>query len=305
MTKTTAKDSLRGIFPALMTAFSDAGIRTDAVTALVQKLAANGVDGFYVGGSSGEMVLCSPEERQRLLETVREATGSLPVIAHIGAMSTRDAAALGRHAARCGADAVSSVTPLYYRYRFDEVLHYYQRLAGESGLPLVIYNIPGLTGTAYGYDELCRLLELPGVAGMKFTSSDFFLLGRLADTYPDKVFFNGSDEMLLSGLNAGAAGGIGTTYNFMPDLFAALFRLFSRGKTKEAMDVQQMIRRVIAVVLKYGAIPASKAMIRFYGVDYGVCREPFLPLGEDAVRDLYENAWLPLERFRQEMDPQW
>lgn len=93
MTKTTAKDSLRGIFPALMTAFSDDGIRTDAVTALVQKLAADGVDGFYVGGSSGEMVLCSSEERQRLLETVREAAGSLPVIAHIGAMSTRDAAA--------------------------------------------------------------------------------------------------------------------------------------------------------------------------------------------------------------------
>ena len=102
---------------------------------------------------------------------------------------------------------------------------------------MIIYNIPGLTGTAYGYDQLCELLEIEGVQGMKFTSSDFFLLNRLVNAYPDKVFYNGSDEMLLSGLAAGAQGGIGTTYNFMPDLMVKIYALAKEGKYDEAAAV--------------------------------------------------------------------
>ena len=289
---------LYGIMPALMTAFDENGIDTDRVGQLVRKHASDGVHGFYVGGSSGEMVLCSTDERKKVLETVMENKGDLAVIAHVGCLSTKDTVELSKHAKFCAADAVSSVTPLYYKYSFAEVKNYYKRIAEASELPVIIYNIPGLTGTAYGYDQLCEMLEIEGVHGMKFTSSDFFLLNRLVNTYPDKVFYNGSDEMLLSGLAAGAQGGIGTTYNFMPDLMVKIYSLAKENKMDEAREVQSVANETIATILRNGVLPACKHLISLYGVPYGECREPFMPLDEIAKADLFENAWSVIEGFR-------
>lgn len=291
------KEKFKGVFPALMTSFSGDGVDTDSIARLVRRLKSDGVNGLYVGGSSAEMILCSLDERKAMLERVMCEADSLTIIAHIGATSTRDSLELAKHAVNCGVDALSSVTPFYYKYRFDEVKHYYERLA-DVGFPLIIYNIPALTGASYGFDQLCELLEIPGVEGMKFTSSDFYLLNRLAAKYPEKVFYNGSDEMLLSGLAAGADGGIGTTYNFMPDVFVRIWSLFSEGRMSEALELQRLADRVISVVLKYGSVVGSKQMIEYYGVPYGICREPFLPLDEAAKNDLYENAWKLLESWR-------
>ncbi len=291
-------NKLHGIMPALMTAFDGDGIDSSRIGELVRKMSNDGVHGFYVGGSSGEMVLCSIDERKELLETVMENKGERAVIAHVGCLSTKDTAELSRHAKACGADAVSSVTPLYYKYSFAEVKNYYKRIAEESELPVIMYNIPGLTGTAYGYDQLCELLEIEGVKGMKFTSSDFFLLNRLVNTYPEKVFYNGSDEMLLSGLAAGAHGGIGTTYNFMPDLMVKIYSLVKEEKLNEAREVQSVVNKAIATVLRHGGVPSCKHLISLYGVPYGDCREPFMPLDENAKADLFENAWQTVEAFR-------
>ena len=284
--------------PALMTAFNDDGIDTASVGTLARKLASDGVHGLYVGGSSGEMVLCSTDERKQVLETVLENKGDLAVIVHVGCLSTKDTLELSKHARICGANAVSSVTPLYYKYSFEEVKNYYRRLSEASELPVIIYNIPGLTGTAYGYDQLCELLEIKGVQGMKFTSSDFFLLNRLVNTYTDKVFYNGSDEMLLSGLAAGAQGGIGTTYNFMPDLMVKIYSLAKEGKYDEARRAQSVANKAISAVLRNGVLPACKHLISLYGVPYGECREPFMPLDDKAKDDLFENAWKVVEEFR-------
>ena len=282
--------NLYGIMPALMTAFDGDKIDNARIGELVRKLGNDGVHGLYVGGSSGEMVLCSTEERKELLETVMENKGDLAVISHVGCLSTKDTVELSKHAKSCGADAVSSVIPLYYKYSFEEVKTYYKRIAEASELPVIMYNIPGLTGTAYGYDQLCELLEIEGVQGMKFTSSDFYLLNSLVNTYPEKVFYNGADEMLLSGLAAGAQGGIGTTYNFMPDLMVKIYSLASEGKIEEARGVQSVANKAIATVLRNGVIPSCKHLISLYGVPYGECREPFLPLEDKAKDDLYENA---------------
>ena len=287
--------------PALMVAFNETGIDSTRVGELVQKQASDGVHGFYVGGSSAEMVLCSVDERKVLLETVMENKGDLAVISHVGCLSTKDTLELSKHAKACGADAVSSVTPLYYKYSFAEVKNYYKRIAEASELPVIMYNIPGLTGTAYGYDQLCELLEIEGVEGMKFTSSDFFLLNRLVNTYPEKVFYNGSDEMLMSGLAAGAHGGIGTTYNFMPDLMVKIYSLAMEGKLDEAREVQSVANKVISTVLRNGVLPSCKHLISLYGVPYGECREPFMPLDENAKADLFENAWQTVESFRKNM----
>lgn len=279
--------ALCGIMPALMTAFNENGVDTAKVTALTKVLADAGVHGLYVGGSSGEMILMTEDERKVLLETVMASVGDrLTVIAHVGTTSTAGSLALARHAEKCGAKAVSSVTPLYYKYGFREVKHYYERLAAETSLPVIIYNIPVLTGTTLSTDQLSEILSIPNVGGMKFTSSDFFQLERIRSAFPDKVFYNGSDEMLLSGLAAGADGGIGSTYNVQPKTILAVYNAYMANDARGALAYQAKANRLIAEVLKYGVLPSCKMLLKLNGLDYGECREPFLPLDGEAIKAL-------------------
>ena len=282
-------EKLKGILPALMTAFTDdnSAIDEKRVRALTRHLMKQGVHGLYVGGSSGEMLLCSVEERRQLLETVlAETQKKITVIAHVGCTGTRETLSLARHAEAAGADALSSVTPLYFAYSFAEVKRFYEALAAETSLPVIIYNIPARTGMTLNAAQLHELLSIPNVGGMKFTSSDFFLLERLRADHPDQIFYNGSDEMLLSGLSAGADGGIGTTYNFQADRMLAIYRLYHEGKMQQALDVQSRANRIIETVIRYGVMPACKEILRLGGLDYGICREPFLPLSADAQKAL-------------------
>ncbi len=284
-------EKLTGILPALLTAFDDTGVDTKTTGLLTDKLLSAGVDGLYVGGSSGEMVLQSVAERKALLECVVEAAaGRGSVIAHVGALSTADTVELAKHAKAVGADAVSSVTPLYYKYSFREVKAYYARVAEASELPVIIYNIPALTGMTLSAAQLGEILSIPGVGGMKFTASDFYQLERLRTAYPDHVFYNGSDEMLLSGLAAGADGGIGTTYNFQPARMVEIRKAYLAGDMKLALELQSTANRVIEVLLRNGVIPGTKAILELMGFPVGLCREPFLPLEDAMLEDLRENA---------------
>lgn len=282
-----AYENLKGIIPALLTAFTDDGIDTPKIASFTKHLADCGVHGLYVGGSSGEMVLMTEDERKQLMETVVESVGDrITVIAHVGTTSTKSTLELARHAEKCGAHALSSVTPLYYKYSFKEVKNYYKRLAEETSLPVIIYNIPALTGSSLNTDQLCEILSLDNIAGMKFTSSDFFQLERIHSYFPDKVFYNGSDEMLLSGLAAGADGGIGTTYNFQPERILAIYNKFRAGDIAGAFEAQRKANAVIEKILRHGVMPSSKMLLRLNGIEYGDCREPFTPLSEEAIADL-------------------
>lgn len=282
-------DFLKGILPAFLTAFTDdlSDIDTARIRKLARHLIAEGVHGLYVGGSSGEMLLCSIKERMTLLETVLEEANTAPrktaIIAHVGATSTRDTVALARHAERAGAHALSSVTPLYFSYTFAEVKRFYEDLASATALPVIIYNIPARTGMTLNETQLHELLTIPGVAGMKHTSSDFFLLQRLVAEHPGKVFYNGSDEMLLSGLAAGAHGGIGTTYNVQPKRMLAIYNKFKSGDIRGAQAEQDTANRLIASMLRYGCMACCKASLAARGIDYGICRPPFLPLTNEAM----------------------
>lgn len=281
--------SLGGIIPALLTPFTDDGIDTEKAASFTAHLADCGVHGLYVGGSSGEMVLMTEDERKQLLETVVESVGDrVKIIAHVGTTSTKSTLELARHAEKCGAHALSSVTPIYYKYSFREVKNYYKRLAEETSLPVIIYNIPALTGSSLNADQLCEILSLDNIAGMKFTSSDFYQLERVSSHFPDKVFYNGSDEMLISGLAAGADGGIGTTYNFQPERILAIYNRFRAGDIAGAFDAQRKANAVIEKILRHGVMPSSKMLLRLNGIEYGDCREPFMKLTDEAIADLSE-----------------
>ncbi|MCP8937769.1 N-acetylneuraminate lyase [Alsobacter sp. SYSU M60028] len=282
-----ATPRLGGILSALVTPFRpDGAVNLDAIPALVELQLAQGVHGFYVGGSTGEAFLQTPQERIDVLrEVARAARGRGRLIAHVGAIATQDSLRMGAAAAEAGYDAVSAIPPFYYDFSRDDLLAHYMRLVEEVSLPLIVYNFGGRVGRLTA-DDLLRLLDEPKVAGVKHTSQDLYLLERFKRHRPDAVIFNGYDEMCLAGLAMGADGAIGTTYNVMGDLFVALEAAFRVGDLPRARALQVRANTLIDVLIEVGVFPGTKALLKALGVDCGECRAPFRPLSPDQSQRL-------------------
>lgn len=278
---------LGGIFSAVVTPFeADGGLALHLVPALVERQLAQGIAGFYVGGSTGEAFLQSLDERAAFLRAVAKATaGRGRLIAHVGAVATADCLALGRVAIEAGYDAISAIPPFYYDFSRDELKAHYRALGTELPLPLVVYNFGGRVGRLTA-DDLLELLDEPRVVGVKHTSQDLYLLERFKRYRPDAVIYNGYDEMCLAGLVMGADGAIGTTYNFMGDLFVRLAADVAAGRLAEARARQVVANRVIDVLIEVGVFPGTKAILALMGRDAGVCRPPFRALTPGDIEKL-------------------
>ncbi len=223
--------NLKGIFPALLTPFDSQGkIEYSSLRKLIDLNIKKGVTGFYVNGSTSEVFLLDCDERLKLMETVAEhVNGRVRLIAHVGAISTDQAVMLAKHACALGIDAISSVAPFYYNFSMDEITRYYLDIAGASTVPVLVYNIPAFSGVNMTFESLARLLQDPRILGIKHTSSDFYLLERIKHCFPDRLVYNGYDEMFLSGLIAGADGAIGSTFNVIVEKLIRILNLFNTG----------------------------------------------------------------------------
>ena len=285
-----------GIYPALVTPFTpDDKINFGLLEFLVNDLISSGVSGFYVGGSTGEAFLLTETEREELYGAVADmAAGRVKLIAHVGDVSLNKARRYARAAERAGYDAVSAVTPFYYKFSEAEIERYYTGIVESTGLPMFIYYIPLYTGTAPGSDLLTRLLSDDRFAGIKFTASDFYKLTTMRRLFPDKVILNGFDEMFLSGLAAGASGGIGSTYNLAPAMFIKIRDLFLQNRIQEAQAVQQKVAQIVDTLLKLEVMPATKAALTLkYGRDFGSCRAPFKSVTAEEMKEI-EQKIMPL-----------
>ena len=274
--------ALKGIYTALLTPFTDdAKIKKKELIDLVLHNLSLGVDGFYVCGSTAEALMLSTEERMEIMRIVKENAGDAKLIAHVGSLNERDENKLAKYAKEHSYDLISSVAPFYYKFSCSEIKNYYIRLAETSGMKMLVYHIPALSGVGMGMDEISSFLDDDRFAGIKYTSNDFFTMERCKALYPDKLIMNGYDEMLLSGLAMGADGGIGSTYNFMADKFVLIRKLFSEGKLEQARAVQNEANRIITVLCKIGVMQAEKEVMNQLGFDFGDCLPPFSKVSEE------------------------
>ena len=268
-----------GICAALLTPYDESGkVNCAMLKKQVRWLIGQGIDGFYVCGSTGEAFLLSPQERMAILDAVcEENNGEKLVIAHIGQIATEHALELGRHAKAAGADAISSISPFYYKFSSAEIQQYYLDLMNALEMPFFIYNFPAFSGFSLTPELLDEMCACPYVAGVKFTSSDFFQLERMKRAHPDLTIWNGYDEMLLSGLSAGADGGIGGTYGVMPELFLKADALLREQKMDEALAVQYAIDEIIYAMCECrgNLYAVMKEILRLReGIDIGGVRKP-------------------------------
>lgn len=287
-----------GIYAALVTPFTnDNKVNYDQLQKLVRHLIARGIDGFYVCGSTAEAFLLSVEERKRILEAVVEANGGeRGVICHVGAISTDTAVELARHAERTGADAVSAISPFYYKFTENEIIGYYDDIMDATELPMFIYNFPNFSGFSLTEETLNRMRRHRNLAGVKFTSSDMFLLERIKTNNPDLVVWNGFDEMLAAGLMMGADGGIGSTYNAIPELIHKVYDSFQAGNIEKARAYQVQANHVIKAICNNGVFASVKVLLEMDGFRFPCCRRPFAPVTEEGraeLRRVYEQIIVP------------
>lgn len=270
MGATGHKQRFGGIYTALVTPMAEDGsVDAESLVRLVEHQIAQGVTGFYVGGSTGECFLLTGEERKRILETAIAAAGGRAVIlAHIGCMSTAESIELALHAEAHGADAVSAVVPFYYKLSPKEIREHYEHIMASVSLPMIVYHFPNATGVNLSLDFYEELSRRPQCIGVKFTSMNLFEMQQIrARCGEEFLIFNGHDEVYAGGALSGADGAIGSTFNMMPQLFVELHRALSseRGDKRAIQSLQASANDVIAHMVQYDVIPYEKYMLYLQG----------------------------------------
>jgi N-acetylneuraminate lyase len=269
-----------GLWPAVLTPFEESGAPAlDVFEQLVDTLIREGVDGLYLLGSTGQgPAMPAPQRKQVLERGVAVAAGRVPVMVHVGAISTRESIELAEHAASAGADAVSSVPPIYFPSGPDAVFEHYRRIAAATELPFYPYH-HAMFGDAVlrDADYPRRLLEIPHIAGMKVTITDLYVFGVLERATAGRLrLFSGADELLCHAALSGAVGAIGTSYNLWGPACKAARSAIVGGDFDGARRFMAAFQSAIAEILATGDFYGflRSAMKLKYDLDIGPGQSP-------------------------------
>jgi N-acetylneuraminate lyase len=283
---------MKGIITALMVSFNlDGSINERGTREIIRyNLDVCNVDGLYVNGSTGENFMLSTDEKKEIFRIVKdEVKESVPLIAQVGSINLKEAIDLAKYATELGYNALSAVTPFYYKFDFEEIKHYYNSIINSVGNQMIIYSIPFLTGVNMSLEQFEELFENEKIIGVKFTAGDFYLLERMRKKFPEKLVYGGFDEMLLPAAVLGIDGAIGSTFNVNGQRAKQLYSLVQQGKVEKAREIQHVTNDIISDILANGLYQTIKEILKNKGVDAGYCREPMKVLPEEkklAAREI-------------------
>jgi len=270
-------------------------IDTGALESYTSHLVDGGVHGLFPCGSIGEFSSLTREERSGVFETVADASGDVPVLAGCGDTNVANVRSYVADAADAGADAAVVVTP-YYLSTTQKGLHrFFDAVADDSPLPIVLYNIPALTGEGLSLDLIVRLAEHPNIVGIKDTSGDLTFLYDVVTSTPSSFsVFQGASELAIASLDAGADGMIAGPANVFPRAVAQLYDSYRAGDRERAERLMNAV--VNPVVSATGDVPTAAAMkylIGLSGYDIGGPLPPLPELSEaqrDDLRRCFESV---------------
>jgi len=281
---------LRGLMPAMVTPFDERGeVDLAATEAVVELFLEAGVDGISPLGSTGEFSHLTGEERKRFAEEVtRIVAGRVSLVIGVGAPGTREAVELARHAESVGADSVLVVSPFYWKASEEGLFRHFAAVAESVEIPVVIYNLPMLTGIDLSPSLIARLAaEYPNIIGLKDTVTEYnHVVSVLREIRPVRDDFSvliGWEDLILPSLLAGVDGSICAFANVAPELFV---NLVEAARTGDLAKATRLHRRVLSL-LTLGAysdppIGAIKLAMKKLGVPISpTVRGPALPATDE------------------------
>jgi len=281
---------LKGIIVAMITPMDeDESVDVAGLKTVTRYLIGHRVHGLFPGGSQGEFFALATEERERVLEvTLEAAAGEVFVVAHVGAVTTREAIALAKHAERAGADAVAACTPYFIKPSQDELYGYYRSICEAMALPVLAYDNVGRTGVPLPPSLVARIARgMPNFVGIKDSSGDLTQLAEHIRLGPPGFrVFVGRDSLIYAALLHGGVGAVTATANVVPDLAVGIYDAVGAGDLDRARELQQ---KVLPVRLAFGlgTFPVVvKEAMHLIGKPAGPARDPVGPMSDQARAEL-------------------
>ncbi|MFF9122182.1 4-hydroxy-tetrahydrodipicolinate synthase [Streptomyces sp. NPDC014889] len=279
---------------AMITPFTaSGGLDLDGAQRLANRLVSEGCDGVVLSGTTGESPTTTDAEKSALVRAVREAVGErASIVAGVGTADTRHTVELALAAEKAGADGVLVVTPYYSRPPQDAVEEHFRTVADASGLPVMLYDIPGRTGTRIEPDTMLRLAAHPRIVAVKDCAYDFLGTQKVLSR-TELAYYAGCEEHILALYAVGGTGYVSTVANLVPRQLRSILDAFDTGDTARAARLQQQATELIESTMSAG-LPGTvtvKALLNDLTLPAGPVRPPLLPAPREttaALRATYE-----------------
>jgi len=277
------------LLTAMVTPFAqDGGVDLGEAKRLARFLVEQGNDGIVVAGSTGEGPTLSDDERLALFRAVKEALPQATVVAATGDNNTAHSIELTRAAAATGVDAVMATVPAYNKPTQDGLIEHFLAIARSTELPVMIYNIPGRTGTNLLPATFAALCErAPNVEGLKESTGDFNQFNRLVTSVPERVrIYCGDDYCFLPALAIGAYGVVSVAGHVCAGELKQMIEAYLAGDVARAAEIHRSIVPLVDALFSVSnPIPVKWAMGEL-GFKVGQCRAPLSPMPSPAAQRL-------------------
>lgn len=277
-----------GVIPALVTPFTKKfEVDEKALQRLIDYVIENGVTGVVPCGTTGEFVNMTTEERVRIVEaTIDHVNGRVPVYAGTGDAGTKKAIEFTKHAEDAGADAALVVSPFYFKPTDKELYEHYVEIAESVSLPIILYNIPQVTGVEIPWWVVEALAEIDNVVGIKDSSGNLpYMMALFEKVYGKISIICGHDEVAMAALAAGADGLILASANLIPDVWKQIYEAVKKGDLEEARRLQRKAQTLVRIIVRQGGGLAVKVGLNMMGLEVGTARRPLMTGGELRYED--------------------
>lgn len=279
------------LLTAMVTPFNaDGSVNCEAAADFAEWLLANGSDGLVVEGSTGEAATMFMDEKIAVLKAVVErVNGRAPVIVGAGTNCTASTLELINAVEACGVDGLLVVGPYYNKPTQEGYYQHFAAVAKSTNLPIIVYNVPGRTGSNIEPKTVARLAaEFPNIVAVKEAAGNVAQTAELFRVLPENVtIYSGDDGLVLPFMSVGARGVISVLGNIGGQMLQDVMRLYSEGKVAEAAELnKKLVPLANSLFIESNPIPVKYAVTKVTGIDAGAPRLPLTPLSEAGVAKL-------------------
>jgi 4-hydroxy-tetrahydrodipicolinate synthase len=277
-----------GSMVALVTPFKDGKVDWRSLEGLIDFHLQNGTHGIVPCGTTGESATLSHQEHDEVIRAVIKSVNKrIPVIAGTGSNSTDEAVRLTREAEKSGADGALMISPYYNRPTQEGIFQHYKKVASEVGIPIIIYNIPGRTGSKIEPETLARLAEVKNIAGVKEATGSVDQAIDVIRLCGDRfAVYSGEDSLVFSLMALGGKGVISTVANVAPKQTAQLTEACLKGNWEKGRELQfQLVPLIRSLFIETNPIPVKTAL-SLMGKCAADLRLPLTPMAEGNLKKL-------------------
>jgi len=289
---------LRGIIPPLVTPLIDnETLDIEGLERLIEHMISGGVHGIFILGTTGEFASLSYKLREELIEyTCQWVKGRVPVLVGITDSAFSESLRLAKIAAKCGADAVVLAPPYYFAAGQPELLEYLHRIMKQMPLPLFLYNMPMHTKVKFLPETVRMAAEIPGIIGMKDSSSDLAYFKQVQYALRDRddfTFMVGPEEFMAEFVLTGGHGGVNGGANMFPKLYVELYNAARNRDLDKIQTLQGKVMQISSTIYNVGSFGSSylkglKCALSVLGICNDFMAEPFHRFNEPEREKIKE-----------------